>query len=318
MPVAARSHSCIDAVSWQREWMVMTMRRFLEVLKRSAVAWNDDQASMLGAALAYYTVFSLAPLLLLAISVASLVVSESDARRGILGELQHTLGPAAGQAIAAMLDNAHASGGNGIATAVGLVTLILGASGVFVQLQDSFNTIWKTAALPRTENVVVHFLRNRLLSFAAVLGTGFLLLVSLIASSVLAALSQWLTDASVAGSPALWQALSLLVSFGFITLMFALLFKLLPDVPVAWRDVWIGALLTAGLFTAGQHLIGLYLGQSSLASTYGAAGSLVVLLVWVYYSSQIVLFGAEVTHAFAETCGSRAGKPMQQEAAHVG
>jgi membrane protein len=316
MPVAAR---CSSPLQLSARVDFMPMRRFLEVLKRSAVAWNDDRASMLGAALAYYTVFSLAPLLLLAISMAALVVNENDARRGILGELQQTLGPAAGTAIGAMLDNAQQSGGNGLATAIGLVTLILGASGVFVQLQDSFNIIWKTAAKPRAENVVMHFLRNRLLSFAAVLGTGFLLLVSLIVSSVLAALSQWLTDTSLIGDPALWQGFSLLISFGFITLMFALLFKLLPDVPVAWRDVWIGALLTAGLFTVGQHLISIYLGQSSVASTYGAAGSLVVLLVWVYYSSQIVLFGAEVTHAFAETCGSHAEMPArQQEPAHVG
>jgi len=139
-----------------------------------------------------------------------------------------------------------------------------------------------------------------------VLGTGFLLLVSLVVSSILAALSRWLTSTAVVGSPLMWQTISMLVSVAFITLMFALLFKLLPDVPVAWRDVWIGALLTAGLFTLGQHLIGLYLGQSSVASSYGAAGSLVVLLVWVYYSAQIVLFGAEFTHAFAQSYGSQA------------
>jgi membrane protein len=284
----------------------MAGRRLLEVLKRAAVAWSDDQASTLGAALAYYTAFSLAPLLLIAISMASLFVNQSDARTGILGELKQTLGSSAGEAIGAMLDNAYQTGGDGIVTVIGLATLVIGASGVFVQLQDSFNVIWKTEAKPRTGNIVVHFIHNRFLSFAAVLGTGFLLLVSLVVSSVLAALSRWLTSTAVVGNPLMWQTISMLVSFAFITLMFALLFKLLPDVPVAWRDVWIGALLTAGLFTLGQHLIGLYLGQSSLASSYGAAGSLVVLLVWVYYSAQIVLFGAEFTHAFAQSCGSQA------------
>ena len=181
------------------------MRRLFEVLKRAAVAWSDDQATTLGAALAYYTVFSLAPVLLIAISMASLVVSESEARRGILGELKQTLGPSAGAAIAAMLDNATDVGGNGLVTAVGLVTLVIGASGVFVQLQDSFNIIWKTSAKPRTENIVVHFMRHRLLSFAAVLGTGFLLLVSLTVSTVLAGLSRWLTSAPLAGNPLLWQ-----------------------------------------------------------------------------------------------------------------
>src|SRR5262249_52965897 len=169
-------------------------------------------------------------------------------------------------------------------TVVGLVTLLLGASGVFVQLQDSLNIIWKVDAKPRTENFIVHFLRNRLLSFTAVVGTGFLLLVSLIVSAVLSAFSHWLASSSL-GMPVLWHVLSSVVSFAFITLLFALIFKLLPDVSVAWRDVWMGSVLTALLFVAGQYAIGLYLGQSSVASAYGAAGSLVVLLVWVYYSA---------------------------------
>jgi membrane protein len=300
----------------------MSVQCFWQVCKKAAVSWNDDAAPTLGAALAYYTAFSLAPLLLIAVSIASLVVSESEARAGILRELKQTLGPDTGAAFVTILDDTNRAGGHAVVTAVGLATLLLGASGVFVQLQDSFNIIWKTQALPRTDNAIVHFLRNRLLSFTAVLGTGFLLLVSLIASSVLAALNDWLGSQTLLGNSGLWQALSMLVSTGFITLMFALLFKLLPDVHVAWGDVGIGALMTAGLFVLGQYLIGLYLGKASVASAWGAAGSLAVLLVWVYYSAQIVLFGAEFTHAFAEVCGSRAtqrvGEPNRgQAAAHA-
>jgi membrane protein len=282
----------------------MSLPRFFRLIKEAAIAWSNDKAPTLGAALAYYTAFSLAPLLLIAIGIASLIVGESSARSGILSELRQTLGPAMGDAVAALLDNAYETGGNAAITAVGLITLLVGASGVFVQLQESLNAIWKADARPRTGNVVMHFLRNRLLSFTAVIGTGLLLLLSLIVSSVLAALSDWLTSENWLGSPLLWQALSMLVSFVFVTLMFGLIFKLLPDVPVAWRDVWLGAVLTAALFTLGQHLIGLYLGHSSVASAYGAAGSVVVLLIWVYYSAQIVLFGGEFTHVYAQTLGS--------------
>jgi membrane protein len=295
------------------------------LVKQAAVAWSDDNAPTLGASLAYYTAFSLAPLLLIAISMGSLIVGEGAARSGIIAEIRQTLGPATADAFVAVLDSAYHTGGHAGVTLIGLATLLLGASGAFVQLQDALNIIWKTEAPPRTGNVVVHFLRHRLLSFTAVLGTGFLLLVSLIVSSVLAALSQWMAaSAALFDWPALWHAVSMLVSFGFITLLFAVIFKVLPDAPIAWRDVWIGSMLTAALFTLGQYLIGLYLGQTSVASTYGAAGSLVVLLIWVYYSAQLVLFGAEFTHVYANVYGSRVrpeGVPAQaleqgREAAH--
>jgi membrane protein len=284
---------------------VMTGNLLFRVLKRAAIAWNDDGVPTLGASLAYYTVFSMAPVLLIAISMGSLLVGQDAARSGIVHEIRQTLGATTADALAAMLDNAYKAGGFAGITVLGLCVLLVGASGVFVELQGALNRIWKTEALPRSDNVVLHFLRNRLLSFTAVLGTGFLLLISLIVSSVLAALTDWLRSAALPGTALLWHGLSLLISFGLVTLMFALIFKLLPDVPVAWRDVWLGAVVTALLFTLGQHAIGIYLGQSSVASTYGAAGSLVVLLVWVYYSAQIVLFGAEITFAFATSCGSR-------------
>jgi membrane protein len=284
----------------------MCPQRFFRLVKQAAVAWNDDNATTLGAAIAYYTVFSLAPLLLMAISMASLLVGEEQAQSGIGDQIRHTLGPVTADAITAMLQSTQRAGGNVGVTLLGGATLLIGASGAFVQLQEALNLIWKTAAKPRRGNFLVYFLRNRLLSFAAVLGTGFLLLVSLIVSTILAAAEHWLASASFAGEAALWHGLFMLVSLGFVTLLFAWIFKLLPDVPIAWRDVWLGAFLTAVLFTGGQHLIGLYLGQSSVASAYGAAGSLVVVLLWVYYSAQIVLFGAEFTHVYANTHGSHA------------
>ena len=286
--------------------MITSLRQSVVILKEAAISWNKDNAPMLGAALAYYTVFSVAPLLLITISMASLVLGEEGAITGLSDEIRQTLGPVTADAFNGMMTNAYENGGNTGMTLIGIVILLIGASGAFVQLQDSLNIIWKAEQVPRTGNFVLHFVRNRLLSFAAVMGTGFLLLVSLVVSTVLAAFNNFVSSYAVLGHPILWQILSLAVSFGFITLLFALIFKLLPDVSVRWRDVWMGAILTAFLFAVGQHLIGLYIGQTSLASTFGAAGSLVVLLVWVYYSAQIVLYGAEVTHCFAHSCGSHA------------
>ena len=282
---------------------MMRPRVYVEVVKRAATAWNDDNAPSHGAAIAYYTIFSVAPLLLIAINLASLVIGEHAARHSVVSEIRQTLGPVAGDALTALLDNAYqAAGGTASFTVFGLILLVLGGSGVFVQLQDSLNLIWETEAPPRTTNAVVHFIKYRLFSFAAVFATGFLLLMSLVVNLVLAALSHWLT--SFPGSTHFWQFLAMVVSFAFITLMFALIFKLLPDVSIAWSDVWLGALITAVLFTLGQQLLSLYLREASPASAYGAAGSLVVLLLWVYYGAQIMLFGAEFTHAYATLLGS--------------
>ena|SRR5580765_6918032 len=280
-------------------------RKLWTLTKGTAIAWSDSDAPSKGAALAYYSAFSLAPLLLLAITIASFFIEQSTVRGSLDDELRRNLGPATATAIIAILDNASQTGGTAGMTAISLVTLLLGASGVFVELQAALNMIWQTDAPPRTGNIIIHFLRNRLLSFSAVFVLGFLLLASMIVSSVLSALNGWLGATLQVGSLELWHVISLVVSFAFATLLFALIFKLLPDVHVDWRDVWIGATLTAVLFTAGQRLIGLYLGQAGIASTFGAAGSLVVILVWVYYSAQIVLFGAQFTHVFAKAYGSR-------------
>jgi membrane protein len=243
-------------------------------------------------------VFSLAPLLLIAIGLASLIFGQEGARGGILEQIRNTVGSPAAEAIEGMLQNASGHGSG--MTVVGVVTLLIGASGLFVQLQDSLNRIWK---VQHVSSGVWGFVRDRLLSFAAVPGTGFLLLVSLILSAVLAALGEFLTPASLPGGVYLWQGVNALVWLGVITLMLALIYKFLPDTHVAWNDVWGAALLTAVLFTVGKYLMGLYLGHSGVTSTFGAAGSLVLILVWVYYSTQIVLFGAEVAHACAVNRG---------------
>jgi membrane protein len=305
----AIASSFAETKATRQECMMMNVKCLAPVLKQTLVDWNADRVPTLGAALAYYMVFSLAPVLLIAIGMASLVVGADTARAGVVDEIKLTLGPDTAGALTAILDDTSKSGNGAGVTLLGLATLLIGASGVFVELQDSLNRIWKTEARPQTGNIVVYFLRNRLLSFSAVVATGFLLLASLVISSYLSALSRWLTSAELPGTALMWHGLSLLLSFGLITVMFALIFKVLPDALVTWRDVWIGAALTALLFTCGQSVIGLYLGQSGLSSAYGAVGSLVVLLVWVYYSAQIVLFGAEFTHAYAHQCGSR--KPPQ-------
>jgi membrane protein len=285
---------------------------YLRLFKEAGLAWVEDKATTLGAALAYYTVFSLAPLLLIAIGIASRVFGEEAARGGILHQLEDTVGPATAAAIESMLATTNQSGGSTGLTVVGVVMLLFGASGVFGQLQESLNVVWKAQA--KTGGGLMELVRDRFLSFAAVLTTGFLLLVSLILTSVLSALGSYLTPSSVPGGLLLWQGINQIVSLLVITLLFALIYKLLPDAEVAWGDVWLGAAVAALLFAVGKYLFGLYLSHSTVASAFGAAGSLVVVLVWVYYSSQIMLFGAELTKVYSLAFGSRAS-PSSQEAA---
>lgn len=281
----------------------MKWRDIWGMVKEVIDNWSADKAPRMGAALAYYSIFSLAPIVVIAISIAGIVFEEKAAHGGIVREIEGTVGEPAAAAIEELVKNAGKSGGGHFAAALSLVLLLFGASGVFVELQDSLNTIWKVP--PREGSGVWNWIRDRFLSFAAVFGTGFLLLVSLIVSAALSAMSKYFTPASMPGGPALWMAANTLVSLVFIALLFALIFKWLPDVKIDWRDVWTGAALTAILFTIGKYLIGLYLGRSSTTSAYGAAGSLVVILVWVYYSTQIMLFGAEFTRVYALRCGSR-------------
>jgi membrane protein len=272
-----------------------------QVLRSAATDWVDDKASQLGASLAFYSVLSIAPLVIIALSAAALFLDEKAATTQFLGQMNELVGPEGTKAIASMVENAQKPATGIIATILAVATLLFGASGVFSQLQDAMNTIWEVP--PKKSSGWWGMIRSRFLSFAMVLGTGFLLLVSLILSTVIAGLGSEIGYLWPALEP-LAHAGNMVVTFLVVTALFALIFKLLPDAKVAWRDVWIGALLTAILFTIGKMLIGLYLGKSAIGSSYGAAGSLVVLLVWIYYSAQILFFGAELTQAYAKRAGS--------------
>ncbi len=272
-----------------------------ELLKATYNAWSDAKASEMGGALAYYTVFAVSPLLLISIAVATWLLGPEAAQARFNEELTATVGKPVADAIQSILVHAQGFGSGVLATVIGVVTLLFGASGVFGQLQESLNTIWGVE--PKPGRGIRGLIRDRFLSFTMVLGTAFLLLVSLVISTALAALGHLLQPAPGVGAW-VWQVVHALISFGIITLLFALIYKVLPDATIGWRDVWIGAVLTAALFTIGKYLLGLYLARGSVTSGYGAAGSLVLILVWVYYSSQILLFGAAFTRVYADRYGS--------------
>ena len=271
------------------------------LIRQAIVEYIKDNVPRMGVAMAYYTVFSFAPLLMIAIAMASLAFERDAARDQIMTQLQDLVGPTGAKAIEAMLQSASSPSSGVIATIVGIITLLIGASGVFGELQASLNTIWEVP--DREGGGVWHFVKDRLLSVLMVLGTGFLLLVSLILSAGLAAAGSFLLGVLPLPESVL-HVINFALSFGIITVLLALIYKVLPDAPIAWRDVWIGAVLTAFLFEVGKLLIGLYIGKANFASSYGAAGSLVIILVWVYYSTQILLFGAEFTEVYAKEYGS--------------
>jgi membrane protein len=278
------------------------LREAGQILKEATLDWIDDKASQLGAALAFYSVLSLAPLLVLSIAGAALFFGEDAARGQIVEQLRGLMGTEGAVAMEAMIDNSQKIETGSLAAVLGLAVLLFGASGVFGQLQDSLNTIWEVP--PRAGPGIWGIIRDRFLSFAMVLGTGFLLLVSLVLSAAIAGMGTYLGD-SWPGLESIWHLASSVVTFLMTTFLFALIYKVLPDVKIAWRDVWLGAAMTAALFTIGKLLIGLYLGKSGIASAYGAGGSLIVLVLWLYYSAQILLFGAELTQVCARRFGSR-------------
>jgi membrane protein len=277
----------------------MDFRAIRKLFSDAFTQWNEDKPFQLAAALSYYTLFSLAPLLVIAIAVAGLVFGQEAAQHQIVGAIQGIVGRQSAEAIQEMIKNAGARGSGITATLLGVGTLLIGAGGVVGQLQDSLNTIWGVA--PKPGLGILGLLRARFFSLAMVLGLGFLLLVSLLVSAALTAALQFV---GAGGESVLWQGVEFVVSLGVITLLIALIYKVLPDVHMAWRDVLIGAAVTALLFTLGKFLIGLYLGSSATESAYGAAGSLVVVLVWVYYSALIFFFGAEFTQVYANTYGA--------------
>jgi membrane protein len=279
------------------------MKWYFDLLKEAFTEFQRDKAQRLGAALAYYTIFSIAPLLLIAIAIAGIVFGKSQAQAQIVEQLRRLMGDAGAKAIAEMLASAKPRTGT-LAIVIGTITLLVGAAGVFGNLKDALDTIWNVEVKP--SGGIMGMIKQRFLSFSMVLGVGFLLLVTLVFDAVIASIGKY-ADNRLPGGEALWQSLQLVVSFVVVTVLFALIFRFLPDTHVEWRDVWAGAFFTAFLFVVGKFALGLYLGKSAVASSYGAAGSLVVLLVWIYWSTNILFFGAECVQVYARTRGSMRG-----------
>jgi len=284
----------------------MYLRRLGTVLRKAANAWIDDHAQSMGAALSYYTVFSLAPLLLIAISVAGLVFGQDAAQGAVVDQLQGLIGDKGAQAVQDLLKNVSRPTEGIIATITGVVVLVIGATSVFAELQDDLNRIWQAPAREKVAGWWA-WLRTRLLSMGLILAIAFLMLVSLAASAAFDAFAAW-SSSLVGAEETLAHAVNFVVGWALTTVMFGLIYRFMPQARVQWRDVAIGAAVTATLFALGKFAIGLYIGKSAFASGFGAAGSFAVLLAWVYFSAQIFLFGAEFTWAYAQTLGSHRGR----------
>lgn len=277
------------------------LRNAARLLKASGREWSNDKAPRLGASLSYYTIFSLAPLLLLVVAIAGMALGREAAQGQIVAQLSGLMGADAATAIQTMLEKANDRGGGILSTIIGALTLIVGATGVLIELQDALNTVWKV--VPKPGRGIKGIIRDRMLSFGIVLGFGFLLIVSLVLSAAVSMLDSWI-GGLIPGWVIAGYVFSYGISLGLVAAVLAAIFKILPDVKIAWRDVWVGALVTSVLFHVGKFGISLYIGKASVGSAFGAAGSLAVLLVWIYYSSQIVLFGAEFTRVYANEYGS--------------
>lgn len=277
-------------------------RGYLAMLRAASASWSAHRASSMGASLAFYASFSLAPMFVIVIAIAGMVFGEDAARGEVVEQLRDLIGPSGAVAVQGLIEGARHIGQGFVASLIAFAALLLAATKAFVELKDSLDVIWGSERT--TSSTLLNLVRGRILSFGLILTLGFLLLVSLLISAALGALQKywgaWFSDIA-------WitEAINSLLSFLVVTSLFAIIYKWLPDASVAWRDVGIGALVTASLFTLGKFLIGLYLGNSATASSFGAAGSLVVILLWVYYSSQIFFFGAEFTRVYAERRGSR-------------
>jgi membrane protein len=277
------------------------MTRLFSILKQTFTEFSKDKVPRLGAALAYYTIFSLAPLLLIVIAIAGLAFGHDAAQGKIFEQLKSVLGPTTASGVQEMVKNAAKPKSGTIATILGVVTLLLGASGVFGQLKDALNTIWDVT--PKEGGSILKLIKDRFLSFGMVFGIGFLLLVSLVIDTVIGAMGKY-AGSHLPGGEALWHVVELAFSFAVVTVLMAMIFRFLPDLKIEWRDVWLGAALTSVLFVLGKFALGLYLARSAVGSSFGAAGSLVLVLLWIYYSSQILLFGAEFTQVYARAHGS--------------
>ena len=284
----------------------MNLQHFYQLAKKSVMAWIDDYAPSMGAAISYYTVFSIAPLMIIVIAVAGFVWGREAVQGEIVGQLSGLIGQEGAQGIQALIESANQPTKGLVATAISIVVLVIGATTVFAELQSSLDRIWRAPkAVPQASGIWA-LVRIRLLSLGFILGLGFLLLVSLVSSAGLAAVGTW-ANGLLPGWETLLYVINIVFSIGIATVLFAMIFKVMPQVKVGWRDVWTGAFVTAVLFEVGKWLISLYIGKSSVTSSFAAAGSLVVLLVWVYYSAQIFLLGAEFTWVYANEHGSLAG-----------
>jgi len=279
------------------------MKAILTLLKESCLAWFKDNAPSMSAALTFYAILSLIPVLIVATAVAGLGFWQKLAETEALRQIQTVFGETSARVLQAAVLDAHRPAIGAIAGIVGVVTIFVGASGAFIELQDALNKIWKVEHRPGS--ILLGAMKQRLLSFSLVLGTGFLLLLSLISSAALRVVHRFMGE-MLSWPVSLLELIDFLISFGVITLLLAMIFKVLPQTPIAWCDVWSGATIASFLFTIGKILIGIYLGGSIAVSAYGAVSSPLVILVWIYYSAQILIFGAEVTHVYANKHGSRA------------
>jgi membrane protein len=271
----------------------MTPRLLWSLIKDALKGWSEDRVASMGAALAYYTAFSLAPLLIISIAIAGLVFGRDAAQDAVVEQLGNLLGESGGTAIDEILASSSDFGSGMLSLAVGIGALLIGATTAFVELQDDLDRIWK--APPRVGSGILNLIRSRLLSLGMVLFIGFLLTVSLVANAAIAAIGKGM----FAEMEILLHVVTLAISFGIATVLFAMIYKVLPNAEIGWENVWVGAAITAILFEVGKFLIGLYIGKSSVASSFGAAGPFVVLMVWIYYSTQVFLLGAEFTVARA-------------------
>ena len=290
----------------------MSLRIFfsnaLTLIKQAITAWLDDAAPSMGAALSYYTIFSLAPLLLIVMSVAGFVFGAEAARGELFGQLRGLMGSDAAAALETLLASLNKPAQSIGASMVGVALLVIGATSVFGELQNALDRIWR-APIRQKNSGLLNLLRERLLSIGMIFGLAFLLMVSLVAGAFVSALGKWWAPI-FGGWEIVAQIANAAVGFMLSTLVFAMIYKLMPRAQVRWQDVWIGALVTSALFTMGKFLIGLYIGKSGVASGFGAAGSIAVILVWVYYSAQIFLIGAEFTWVYAQRFGSMRDSPQ--------
>ena len=283
--------------------MLSRAKTIYDIVKQAGLQWNEDNATRFAAAVAFFTIFSIAPLLTIVVAVAGVAFGDAAAREALVAQIGNLTGSTGAQAVRTILEQTQFTTGGILTTVVAVAVLVWGATRVFAELQEAMNHIWNVK--PRIEHMVLGLLWKRAISFGMILAVGFLLLVSLVVSALLSAFESQIAQVVPSGTVrmVMWTANSGL-SFAMITLLFAMIYKILPDAEIAWRDVWLGAVVTAALFVGGKFLIGLYLGRSSTTSAFGAAGSFMVFLIWIFFSVQILFFGAELTQVVANQYGS--------------